>query len=63
MTDFFRSFLDCVNAFFTVYLVGYSTFLFLSVVVGSIDLYQCATHCGRAIMFLCPFWCPPTMRR
>ena len=40
MTDFFRSFLDCVNAFFTVYLVGYSTFLFLSVVVGSIDLYQ-----------------------
>ena len=40
MTDFFRSFLDCVNAFFIVYLVGYSTFLFLSVVVGSIDLYQ-----------------------
>lgn len=40
MTDYFRSFLDCVNAFFIVYLVGYSTFLFLSVVVGSIDLYQ-----------------------
>lgn len=40
MTAFFRSFLDGVNFFFILYLIGYSTFLFLSVVVGSIDLYQ-----------------------
>ena len=40
MTDFFRGFLDVVNLFFIIYLIGYATFLFLSVVIGSIDLYQ-----------------------
>ena len=40
MTDFFRAFLDVVNIFFIAYLIGYATFLVLSVVVGSIDLYQ-----------------------
>lgn len=40
MTDVFRVFLDCVNAFFFLYLLGYSTFLFLSVIVGASRLYQ-----------------------
>ena len=40
MTEFFRAFLNVVGFFFILYLIGYATFLFLSVVVGSIDLYQ-----------------------
>lgn len=34
------SILNVTNIFFLVYLLGYSTFLFFSVVVGSIELYQ-----------------------
>ena len=40
MTDVFRVFLDCVNVFFFLYLLGYSTFLFLSVIVGASRLYR-----------------------
>lgn len=40
MTDAFRVFLDCVNIFFLLYLLGYSTFLFLSVIVGASRLYR-----------------------
>lgn len=40
MTDIVRVFLDCVNIFFLIYLLGYSTFLFLSVVVGASKLYR-----------------------
>ena len=40
MTDIFRVFLDCVNVFFFLYLLGYSTFLFLSVIVGASRLYR-----------------------
>ncbi|MDD5832049.1 MAG: glycosyltransferase [Clostridiales bacterium] len=40
MAEYFRSFLNCVGYFFILYLIGYATFLFLSVVIGSIDLYQ-----------------------
>ena len=28
MTDAFRFFLECINLFFTIYLIGYSSFLF-----------------------------------
>ena len=38
--EFFKTLLDGVNVFFIIYLIGYSTFLFLAVVVGSSDLYQ-----------------------
>ncbi len=31
---------DCVNGFFLIYLIGYSTFLFVSVVVGATTLYK-----------------------
>ena len=40
MTDAFRFFLECVNLFFIIYLIGYSSFLFLSVVAGAIELYK-----------------------
>lgn len=44
MTDEFideiKVFLDGVGTFFILYLIGYSTFLFASVVVGSITLFQ-----------------------
>lgn len=38
--EFFKTLLDGVNVFFIIYLIGYSTFLFLAVVVGSSELYQ-----------------------
>ena len=38
--EFFKAFLDGVGVFFTLYLIGYSTFLFLSVFTGSSELYR-----------------------
>ena len=35
-----KAFLDGVGVFFIIYLIGYSTFLFLSVAVGSSTLYR-----------------------
>ncbi|MBQ2977713.1 MAG: glycosyltransferase [Clostridia bacterium] len=35
-----KAFLEGVNVFFVIYLIGYSTFLFLSVLVGSSTLYR-----------------------
>lgn len=39
MRDFIQFFLWCVECFFVLYMVGYASFLFLSVTVGSSDLY------------------------
>lgn len=38
--EIIKAFLSCVEAFFVVYLIGYSTFLFISVVTGSSTLYK-----------------------
>lgn len=38
--DAIKFFLDAVGVFFVIYLIGYSSFLFLSVVVGSSTLYR-----------------------
>lgn len=38
--DVIKYIFDIINAFFIVYLIGYSTFLFLSVVVGASTLYK-----------------------
>ena len=40
MYDGIKLFLTIVGYFFIAYLIGYSTFLFLSVIVGSLDLYK-----------------------
>lgn len=40
MIDGIDLFLKIVGVFFIIYLIGYSTFLFLSVVVGSSELYK-----------------------
>ena len=40
MLDALKAFLDIVNIFFVLYLIGYSSFLFLSVVVGASTLYR-----------------------
>lgn len=40
MTIFVDNFLKIVGVFFIIYLIGYSTFLFLSVLVGSSELYK-----------------------
>ena len=40
LINFIEIFLDAVGIFFILYLIGYSTFLFLSVAVGSSTLYQ-----------------------
>ena len=42
MTNFVDIFLKIVGVLFILYLLGYSTFLFLSVVVGSVQLYKTA---------------------
>ena len=39
MRNFIQYFLLCVEFFFVLYMVGYATFLFLSVTVGSSELY------------------------
>ena len=39
MRDFIQFFLLCVEVFFILYMICYSSFLFLSVTVGSSDLY------------------------
>ncbi len=40
MTGYIDAFLEIVGVFFILYLIGYSTFLFLSVLVGSSELYK-----------------------
>lgn len=40
MLEILKVFLDWVGYFFIAYLIGYSTFLFISVIVGSLELYK-----------------------
>ncbi len=40
MMDAIKFFLNCVGVFFLLYMIGYASFLFLSVAVGSSALYQ-----------------------
>ena len=65
MYDGIKLFLEWVGYFFIAYLIGYSTFLFLSVVVGSLELYKHRRQefCPR--ITTCPSVSsfPPTMRR
>ena len=35
-----KDILDWVNVLFIIYMIGYSTFLFLAVVIGSSELYK-----------------------
>lgn len=39
LMELIKNFLDGVNLFFVLYMIGYSTFLFLAVVIGSSTLY------------------------
>ncbi len=40
MTDVYKLFFDYIGAYFILYMIGYASFLFLSVTVGSSILYQ-----------------------
>lgn len=40
MFEIVKTALEVINSFFIIYLIGYSTFLFLAVVVGSSELYK-----------------------
>ena len=40
MMDSFKEFFNYVGIFFILYMVGYATFLFLAVAVGSSTLYR-----------------------
>lgn len=40
MMDTFKLFFSCVGVFFILYMIGYASFLFLAVTVGSSTLYQ-----------------------
>lgn len=41
MMEVFQTFFNWISVFFVLYLIGYSTFLFLAVAVGSSTLYSC----------------------
>ena len=50
--SFVQGFLYFVGVFFVLYLIGYSTFLFLSVTVGSSILYRrksCLLYTSRCV--------------
>ena len=53
MNDGIKIFLDAVGIFFIIYLIGYSTFLFLSVVSGSLELYK--NHRQEKLKSILPF--------
>ena len=53
MNDGIKIFLDAVGVFFIIYLIGYSTFLFLSVVSGSLELYK--NHRQEKLKSILPF--------
>lgn len=53
MNDGIKLFLDAVGVFFIIYLIGYSTFLFLSVVSGSLELYK--NHRQEKLKSILPF--------
>lgn len=38
--EIIKAVLDGINIFFIIYMIGYSTFLFLAVVTGSSELYK-----------------------
>ena len=40
MMDAFKEFFDIVGVFFVLYMIGYASFLFLAVTVGTSELYQ-----------------------
>ena len=40
MRDAFQAFFQCVGIFFVIYMIGYASFLFLSVTVGTSTLYS-----------------------
>lgn len=40
MMDAIKLFFECVGIFFILYMIGYASFLFLAVSVGSSTLYQ-----------------------
>lgn len=52
MMAFIDPFLEVVGIFFLLYLIGYSTFLFLSVLVGSSELYR--LHRQRRLQNILP---------
>lgn len=58
LMDAIVTFLDGVGIFFILYLIGYSTFLFLSVAVGSSTLYQEQRREKLKNVFLTDFYIP-----
>lgn len=40
MVEIAKIVLNCINIFLIIYLMGYATFLFVSVVIGSVELYK-----------------------
>lgn len=62
MTDAFRFFLECINLFFIIYLIGYSMLFVLfgcsRLQLSCTDhtaLNRCTINCGKAITYRFPF--------
>ena len=43
VSDAYKLFFEWVSVFFVLYMIGYASFLFLSVAVGSSELYKTKT--------------------
>lgn len=67
--DAFKQFFDGVGIFFVLYMIGYASFLFLAVTVGTSELYkmkrrnQLKNELWGNIMCPLPLWCLPITRK
>lgn len=61
MMDGIKFFLKCVECFFVIYLIGYSSFLFLSVCVGSSSLYNAKRKEKMKNVLLHDYYVPVTI--
>ncbi len=61
MMDGIKVFLKCVEIFFVIYLIGYSSFLFLSVCVGSSSLYHAKRKEKMKNVLLHDYYVPVTI--
>jgi len=61
MMDAIKLFLECVGIFFILYMIGYASFLFLAVSVGSSTLYQLKRRNQLKNELLQEFYVPVTI--
>ena len=68
MMDAFKEFFDIVGVFFVLYMIGYASFLFLAVTVGTSELYKLKrrNQLKNELLgeyYVPPLWCLPITRK